>query len=779
MSYQALYRVWRPQNFDQLVGQSMIADTLKNAIKNEQLSHAYLFTGPRGTGKTSAAKILSKAVNCPHQVDGNPCNECEICQGITAGQVADVIEIDAASNNGVEEIRDLRDKVRYAPTQAAYKVYIIDEVHMLTTGAFNALLKTLEEPPAQVLFILATTEPHKIPATIMSRTQRFDFQRLRDRDIIAHMSHILDEYQVDYEEEALAIIARASNGGMRDSLSLLDQSLSFNNEEVTVATALQVSGSFDQITYVQYIVALYQREVEVALGILEEQLQAGKQASRFIEELILFSRDVLLTMHSSANKTLLSEAELQPLLDVVPASFYYTLIDGLNEAQNQMRFSNQPDLYLEVMTVQLVEQPSLQVTAGAGGSAGTPADDASVQALRQKIAELEEQLSQVFQQLKGQETKLDDLSRQSPTDRLKVAPLNEGDSAGKQVAAKKEEPLVPRPRPKSPGTAYRLRLQEVYNVLNVATRQHIVSMKQHWPVILNELTPQQRARLIGTQPLAAGPNHTLISFDNRQMCGLVQNDPMLKQMLENIASEKMGESTKLAFILASEWPQERQNYKLLHDRNGGQPVVIEDTEEEQEEEQEVQVVAEQTTSEAVTVDNHSAVKESAAENTQVSESDSVKQSDTQVDSSETAQAEQPQTSETREESSTNTDSTVVTEETQTVPTMRAATENIVQAAHNAFEAQQTAQTNDETRAIEAEFGPADESPTNFVDPSLEASDPEAGQQFAMPPEGHPAFANRETDTPETEDAVPLVISKALELFGSDRVNIIHEEPPTE
>ena len=779
MSYQALYRVWRPQNFDQLVGQSMIADTLKNAIKNEQLSHAYLFTGPRGTGKTSAAKILSKAVNCPHQVDGNPCNECELCQGITAGQVADVIEIDAASNNGVEEIRDLRDKVRYAPTQAAYKVYIIDEVHMLTTGAFNALLKTLEEPPAQVLFILATTEPHKIPATIMSRTQRFDFQRLRDRDIIAHMWHILEEYQVDYEEEALAIIARASNGGMRDSLSLLDQSLSFNNEEVTVATALQVSGSFDQITYVQYIVALYQREVEVALGILEEQLQAGKQASRFIEELILFSRDVLLTMHSSANKTLLSEAELQPLLDVVPASFYYTLIDGLNEAQNQMRFSNQPDLYLEVMTVQLVEQPSLQVTAGAGGSAGTPADDASVQALRQKIAELEEQLSQVFQQLKGQETKLDDLSRQSPSDRLKVAPLNEGDSAGKQVAAKKEEPLVPRPRPKSPGTAYRLRLQEVYNVLNVATRQHIVSMKQHWPVILNELTPQQRARLIGTQPLAAGPNHTLISFDNRQMCGLVQNDPMLKQMLENIASEKMGESTKLAFILASEWPQERQNYKLLHDRNGGQPVVIEDTEEEQEEEQEVQVVAEQTTSEAVTVDNHSAVKESAAENTQVSESDSVKQSDTQVASSETAQAEQPQTSETREERSTNTDSTVVTEETQTVPTMRAATENIVQAAHNAFEAQQTAQTNDETRAIEAEFGPADESPTNFVDPSLEASDPEAGQQFAMPPEGHPAFANRETDTPETEDAVPLVISKALELFGSDRVNIIHEEPPTE
>ena len=265
MSYQALYRVWRPQNFDQLVGQGMIAETLKNAIKNEQLSHAYLFTGPRGTGKTSAAKILSKAVNCQNQVDGNPCNECELCVAITAGQVSDVIEIDAASNNGVEEIRDLRDKVRYAPTQASYKVYIIDEVHMLTTGAFNALLKTLEEPPAQVLFILATTEPHKIPATIMSRTQRFDFQRLKDRDITTHMAHILDEYQVDFEDEALAIIARAANGGMRDSLSLLDQALSFNNEELTTQTAPQVSGSFDQMTYVKYILALYQREVEEAL----------------------------------------------------------------------------------------------------------------------------------------------------------------------------------------------------------------------------------------------------------------------------------------------------------------------------------------------------------------------------------------------------------------------------------------------------------------------------------------------------------------------------------
>ena len=751
MSYQALYRVWRPQNFDQLVGQGMIAETLKNAIKNEQLSHAYLFTGPRGTGKTSAAKILSKAVNCPNQVDGNPCNECELCQGITAGQVSDVIEIDAASNNGVEEIRDLRDKVRYAPTQAAYKVYIIDEVHMLTTGAFNALLKTLEEPPAQVLFILATTEPHKIPATIMSRTQRFDFQRLKDRDIIAHMGHILDEYQVDFENEALAIIARASNGGMRDSLSLLDQALSFNNEELLMETALQVSGSFDQITYVKYILALYQREVETALLVLDEQLQSGKQASRFIEELILFSRDVLLTMHSSANKTLLSEAELQPLRDLVPGAFYYTLINALNEAQKQMRFSNQPDLYLEVMTVQLVEQPDLQVTAGAasdgaasaaGAETGVGGGDEAVQALQQRIAELEEQMSQLHQQVKGQKQQLDRVSEQK-SDSVKVAPLNEGDASGKAAIVKDEAPLTPRPRPKVPQLTYRLRLQKVYDVLNVATRQHIIAIKKQWGVILNELSPQHRAKLMATQPLAAGPNRVLISFDNEQMCGLVQNDAMLKQLLENVTSVKLGESTKLAFILSREWKEERQNYKILHDRNNGQPVILEGQDDEDEDEvhedggqmQESQASAESVNTRATATQESVANAEPAA--------------DRQL------------TSQPKE--------TAISNPSQ--PTIREVTSNIVQAAQTAYEHTQAHAEDEDERA--------------FVDPSLEASDPEASfqpgpaQASANESSANENEAEHEAEVEDgAEDEVPAVITKAIELFG-DRVNIIQEEKPTE
>ena len=231
--YQALYRKYRSQTFGEMVGQEVVATTLKQAIEQGKISHAYLFSGPRGTGKTSAAKIFAKAMNCPNQVDGEPCNDCYICQAITEGSLEDVIEIDAASNNGVDEIRDIRDKSTYAPSLATYKVYIIDEVHMLSTGAFNALLKTLEEPTENVVFILATTELHKIPATILSRVQRFEFKSIKVTDIQEHLAAILTKEGLAFDEQALTIIARRAEGGMRDALSILDQALSLSQHQLS------------------------------------------------------------------------------------------------------------------------------------------------------------------------------------------------------------------------------------------------------------------------------------------------------------------------------------------------------------------------------------------------------------------------------------------------------------------------------------------------------------------------------------------------------------------
>ncbi|MCR8969928.1 DNA polymerase III subunit gamma/tau [Facklamia sp. 7083-14-GEN3] len=546
MSYQALYRVWRPQSFDELVGQEMIAQTLRNAIAKHQLSHAYLFSGPRGTGKTSVAKILAKAVNCPNSTDGNPCNECSICQGITSGEISDVIEIDAASNNGVDEIRDLRDRVRYAPTRAKNKVYIIDEVHMLTTGAFNALLKTLEEPPANVIFILATTEPHKIPATILSRTQRFDFQRIKDTDLIARMQYILDHEQQEYNLEALKVIARAANGGMRDALSLLDQAISYGQDRLELETALLVSGSFAQTVYVQYIQALAQSQVEEALQILEEQLQEGKQAGRFIEELILFARDTLLSLFSTKNHTLLTDQEFQPLKENIEPAFFYQLIDFLNQAQNKMRFSTQPEVYLEVMTVQLAQLGQDILL-----------NEEVEQVDSQTSGHLEAQIRLLQEELEKQKALLDDLIN------------NQKEST--QVENNQTE-LIPRKKPEFAQKDYVADLHEIYNVLNQATKEDIKLLKKEWPAILAELAPSQRVRLSNTKPLAAGPDCALISFEDQNLCAIVQHDSRLIDQVNNIASQRLGKAIHFTYLWQADWSGIRSDYKILFERNGRKPI---------------------------------------------------------------------------------------------------------------------------------------------------------------------------------------------------------------
>ena len=294
MSYQALYRKYRSQRFDDMVGQEVVSKTLKNAISTHQISHAYLFSGPRGTGKTSAAKIFAKAINCPNQQDGEPCNTCDICLSVTNGSLEDVIELDAASNNGVDEIRDIRDKSTYAPSRAQYKVYIIDEVHMLTTGAFNALLKTLEEPTENVVFVLATTEIQKIPATILSRVQRFAFRAISVTDISHHLAEILTKEQVEFEPEALDLIATAADGGMRDALSTLDQALSFSEAGLSTDDALLVTGAISKQALSAYVSAIAQGNVREALAQLDLIFNDGKNMIRFTEDLMGHFRDMLL-----------------------------------------------------------------------------------------------------------------------------------------------------------------------------------------------------------------------------------------------------------------------------------------------------------------------------------------------------------------------------------------------------------------------------------------------------------------------------------------------------
>ncbi len=516
MAYQALYRKWRPQKFEDMVGQTAVTKTLKNAIIHHKTSHAYLFTGPRGTGKTSAAKIFAKAINCLNPQDGEPCNDCLLCKGITEGTIGDVIEIDAASNNGVEEIRDIRDKARYAPTQATYKVYIIDEVHMLSTGAFNALLKTLEEPPKNVIFILATTEPHKIPATIISRTQRFDFRRITNDEIIQRLRYILEQEEIAYEEEALSVIARCANGGMRDALSLLDQVISFSDDKVSFEQAIQVSGSLTDDLMIEFVRLLTQQQAQAALLQLQDLLLLGKEASRLIEEWLEFSRD-LLVAKQTGDMIGRSEAFVEFAKEVEEA-FLYRFMDALNQTQQEMRFTTKPTISLEVFTIKMA-QPVVAVA-----QQGAPANQEYVSQLEQQLQSLQQQMSQLLQ--------------------------------GQGVVAPKKVTSIPQAK----ASTYKPNIGEVYKVLDAATRKDLIFIRELWGDLLQMLSTTQRALLKASEPVAASPNGFVLKFDYEILCQRAQESVELHEDIARHCQTLAQYPGNFVSVTGEQWVQIRQDY---------------------------------------------------------------------------------------------------------------------------------------------------------------------------------------------------------------------------
>ena len=361
MSYVALYRKFRPQRFEDVKGQDHIVTTLKNQMKADRIGHAYLFCGTRGTGKTSIAKILAKAVNCEHPVDGSPCNECETCKAIGAGTSMNVIEIDAASNNGVDNIREIREEVAYRPARGRYKVYIIDEVHMLSTGAFNALLKTLEEPPSYVVFILATTEAHKIPITILSRCQRYDFRRITVDTIAQRLTELMEKEHTEVEEKAIRYIAKAADGSMRDALSLLDQCIAFYlGETLTYEKTLEVLGAVDTEVFSALLRKIWHQDTAGAIRTLEELIVQGRELGQFVGDFIWYMRNLLLVKTSDVPEDAVdvSAENLQRLkeegemLDVETLMRY---IRVFSELSNQIRYASQKRVLVEIALIKLCQ----------------------------------------------------------------------------------------------------------------------------------------------------------------------------------------------------------------------------------------------------------------------------------------------------------------------------------------------------------------------------------------------------------------------------------------
>ncbi|AGT30477.1 DNA polymerase III subunit gamma/tau [Geobacillus genomosp. 3] len=525
MAYQALYRVFRPQRFADMVGQEHVTKTLQSALLQHKISHAYLFSGPRGTGKTSAAKIFAKAVNCEHAPAAEPCNECPACLGITNGTVPDVLEIDAASNNRVDEIRDIREKVKFAPTSVRYKVYIIDEVHMLSIGAFNALLKTLEEPPKHVIFILATTEPHKIPATIISRCQRFDFRRIPLSAIVSRLKYVANAQGVEASAEALSAIARAADGGMRDALSLLDQAISFSDGQLQFDDVLAMTGAASFAALANFIEAIHRKDTAAVLQQFEAMMAQGKDPNRLVEDLILYYRDLLLYKTAphveGAIQIAVVDETFTALSETIPLSDLYGAIELLNKSQQEMKWTNHPRLLLEVALVKLCHQPAVSSLSAS-----------ELEPLVKRIETLEAELRRLKEQ--------------------SSAPLSSAASAKKPAKAVKIG-------------GYKAPVGRIHELLKQATHEDLALVKGRWADVLDTLKRQHKvshaALLQESEPVAASASAFVLKFKYEIHCKMA-TDPAssVKENVEAILFELTNRRFDMIAIPEEEWGKIREEF---------------------------------------------------------------------------------------------------------------------------------------------------------------------------------------------------------------------------
>lgn len=514
MSYTALYRKFRPNTFEDVKGQDHIVTTLKNQIQADRIGHAFLFCGTRGTGKTTVAKILARAVNCEHPVNGSPCNECAACKGILSGTSMNVIEIDAASNNGVDNIREIREEVAYRPTQGKYKVYIIDEVHMLSAGAFNALLKTLEEPPSYVIFILATTESHKIPVTILSRCQRYDFHRISIDTITDRLKELMEKEQVEAEERALRYVAKAGDGSMRDSLSLLDQCIAFYlGEKLTYDRVLDVLGTVDHEVFSRLLRQVLAGNVSGCIHILEELLTGGKELGQFVSDFTWYLRNLLLVKTSENAEEVLdvSTENLQALLEeseMIESDTLMRYIRVFSELSSQLRYATQKRVMVEIGLIKLCR----------------PAMETNLDSVLDRLRVLEEKMEQGVPVMAA------------PGAAEGISYRESGDAF---LENPEREPAV-KPEKAAP--------------------EDLQKIKNNWKMIVGQTEGMFKSFLSTAVPKYngnTGENKLFVEFTNDLAQNCVE-DPAKKEMLEALIARQIGKSVEVEMLL-----RKRDSHKEL------------------------------------------------------------------------------------------------------------------------------------------------------------------------------------------------------------------------